>query len=694
MDAISIEETNRIRTAIGLKPLPVPGKADGPSFKEPRSSAGKGNGDEEPGSTLESRQGAAYDNWKNLQDEAAAKAARDVKSEAVKKARDASRRFAKLEGKGLGEADEDGEDVDARTWLVKQKKRQKQIAKARRLEQELAEREGASAAATEYTAEDLAGVQVAHELDDFEAGDEQVLTLKDTTIDQNEDEGDELENADLRAKETVAQRLESKKRTLTYNPNEDLEDGDKSLLAKYDEEIDGKKRKAFTLGGQGLTSDAKAAMKQEARERLKTQSLNLSVGRTLVPYSPMIASTADWHSSEDQAPSDYQEPPEVKVRKMKKKKSKSTKRKALDDADDIFPVPEEETQANGDGSAMDVDSRAEAAPKAAPAKRSFAETSLVDDEDLQAALAVQRRNALKKRKKTGPAELARQIREEAEGGGAEMDVEEDGGLVIDETSEFVANIQKPEPPARRRNANPKAAYPPSREPKREPELDGDGDVDMSPKTDDVGDEAQQDSYPRAASPPAATSTGLDAETTLDKGIGSTLAMLTQRGLLKQSSSGDLTALHRERQRFLAEKQRREGDAERRARLQRERDRASGKLERMSAREKEAYAQAENKQRDQYESRQMAEVFNREYRPDIELSYVDEFGRHMSQKEAFKHLSHQFHGKGSGKHKTERRLKKIDEEKKREAQSALSGNLNDTTMGVVSKTAKTPGIRLQ
>ncbi|KAA8499613.1 SART-1 family protein DOT2 [Porphyridium purpureum] len=42
---------------------------------------------------------------------------------------------------------------------------------------------------------------------------------------------------------------------------------------------------------------------------------------------------------------------------------------------------------------------------------------------------------------------------------------------------------------------------------------------------------------------------------------------------------------------------------------------------------------------------------------IQLEYVDEFGRKLSQKEAFKHLSHNFHGTVPGKQKQKRRLKK-------------------------------------
>lgn len=54
---------------------------------------------------------------------------------------------------------------------------------------------------------------------------------------------------------------------------------------------------------------------------------------------------------------------------------------------------------------------------------------------------------------------------------------------------------------------------------------------------------------------------------------------------------------------------------------------------------------------------------------MNIVYYDEFGRALTPKEAWKALSHKFHGKGSGKMKTEKRLKKIAEEKKKEAMAS-------------------------
>eukprot|EP01136_Pigoraptor_vietnamica_P002452 Opistho-1_new@30456 len=60
---------------------------------------------------------------------------------------------------------------------------------------------------------------------------------------------------------------------------------------------------------------------------------------------------------------------------------------------------------------------------------------------------------------------------------------------------------------------------------------------------------------------------------------------------------------------------------------------------------------------------------KEYKPNVVIEYVDESGRVMNPKEAFRHLSHRFHGKGSGKTKKEKRMKKIEEE--RQALSAVN-----------------------
>ena len=677
-DAISIEETNRIRVSLGMKPLPVPGAPRGPVFKDQQSKP-----DEETASTLETRQAESYGNYRKIQEGEEARKKRDAKAEAIKKARDAAKRFAQLDGKGLGDADEDA-DLDAKTWLIRQKKRQKEIEKARKREQEIADAE----AAAEYTAKDLAGVKVGHEADAFGEGEEQVLTLKDTTIDENEEEGDELENLILREREKLSDKLELKKKKPVYNPNDIYENGGKSILAHYDDEIVGKQGKSLLLDGQGGRAEAVGISGDVLKSKPKTISLDILSRHIPIPANGKISILNTLLDNE--ADSDYLTPSELKIKKPKKKKVKSTRQKAMDE-DDIFPTVEAAAPIEGTES-MDVDQ------VVTRKKRSFEDISFVDDEDLQASLAVQRRNALKKRQKLRPEEIAKQFKEEASASPAvESDADNDGGLVIDETSEFVANLQKPADSERRQRRSASRQVEPITAMGEEDSGD-EVDVNMHQSYADIDDAEERLARIRYVESEDADimDNGLEQEATLDNGVGATLKLLKDRGIVKSVESGDQNAIFIAKQKFLAEKQRREQEAEAKARSQRERDRATGRLDRMSAREKEEYARQQNTYRDQAESRQLAEHFNRDYKPNVELKYIDDHGRSLSQKEAFKELSHQFHGKGSGKQKTEKMLKKIEDEKRKLAQSSLDGSQIGGMSGATAQQLrknKTAGVRL-
>lgn len=243
MDAATIAETNRIRVSLGMKPLPVPG-ADAPSDSDSEP-------EEERGSTLETREAEGGDNYKKYLDGESNKRRREQKAAAARRARELAQRNLVLDGKGLGDA-EAYDPADARAWLTGQKKRQKKIDKARQLEEELAAAEAAAAAAVQYTSKDLAGIKVGHDMSAFLDGDEQVLTLKDSAIDAN-DEDDELENVAVREQESLKDRLDVLKKRPGYNPL-DGEEAD-GILAQYDEEISGKKRKRFTLDETGISAE-------------------------------------------------------------------------------------------------------------------------------------------------------------------------------------------------------------------------------------------------------------------------------------------------------------------------------------------------------------------------------------------------------------------------------------------------------
>lgn len=661
MDAASIEEVNKLRKSMGMKLLPVPGA-------DTRDQSDSPEPEEDPGSTLETREAQAYDNYRKTREAEVAKKKREDKAAAIKKAREKAQRSAVLEGKGLGDLDEEA-DLDAKSWLKSQKKRQKKIAKARKLEEEQAAAAAAAAAEVQYSAKDLTGIKVGHDMTSFLDGDEQVLTLKDTDVLNEEEDEDELENQELREREKLKEKLELKKKKPVYDPNDIDETGERSILAQYDEEIHGKQKKLFKLNAQEISTGLEDILSGPAQKRklqsLDVETLGKPLPNLLSPSCSLICKlTAD--QPEDAPPSDYLDISEIKVKKPKKKKSKVTRQRPADDDDILIPAEEPVDQ---DSQLMDVDSGAGAFAK----KRKTVDESFVDDDDLQNSLARQRRDALKKRKKTRPEDIARQFREEAsqepesengESGG------QPGGITLDEITGFVDTLQKPgENEERKPRSKPKPDQPITA-------MDRDSsDEGEDEAMEDATAVKEEDLDHEQGHLADVTTTGVEEEQSIGQGMGAALKLLKDRGLLKDEHGDERNAQFRKKQIFLAELHRRMAQFDEEAKVQRERDRASGRLDRMSVREREDWQRQQNTMRDQHHSRVMDQLYREGYRPSVELKYFDEHGRSLDQKEAFKHLSHQFHGKGSGKGKTDKRLKKIEDEKRRESQSMLDASQN-------------------
>lgn len=649
MDANTIEELNKVRKAMGLKPLPVPNAAPAPP-KEVKDD------DEEPASTIETREAAAGENYKKVLEAAKTKREREERLAKIKKEREKAQRFAALKGKGLGDLD-DEEAGDAKSWLKGMKKKQKKIDEDRRREEEA--EAAAKAAAKEYSAKDLAGVKVSHDMSTLLDGDDQILTLKDNTVLDNDEEGDELENLHLREQEKLNENLNLKKKRPVYDPNDIDDTGERSILAQYDEEINGKKKKAFTLDTSGAIGDLSDILEAPAERQKKTlQNLDIDI-------------------MQDAPASDYLDPSEIKVKKpKKKKKSKSTRQRGDEDA--LFTADQMPAADN----AMDID-----LPVAK--KRKVIDETFVDDDDLQNSLALQRRQALKKQKRMRPGDLAKQLKAEAEQE-AENDEggEEQGGLVVDETTEFLSAINKPEVDE---DVRPRKKSK-SREPVTAMDA-GDSDEDME-NAPQIKEESAERNISEA--PEDLTTTGVDEEKYVAQGIGATLALLKERNIIDAAANGAEKNEHfRQRELFLAEQARLIAQIDEDAKRQRERDRASGFLDRLSARDREEYARKQNADRE-FKLSQVRVNLLKKHKFNVELKYVDEMGRHLNQKEAFKELSHQFHGKTSGKGKTDKKLSKIDQENRRMAHSIFDAS-QDTGMSSATaqqtKKRKEAGVRL-
>ena len=148
-----------------------------------------------------------------------------------------------------------------------------------------------------------------------------------------------------------------------------------------------------------------------------------------------------------------------------------------------------------------------------------------------------------------------------------------------------------------------------------------------------------------------TTSAIMEEPLIGTGIAATLALLKQKGMLEKPNEEvfEAEARRSKRQKWLLEQNK----------LQAGSKEAGGKKQKRS-----------NKHSVEDEVKRFED-----YRPDISLSYTDEFGRQLNPKEAFKQLCFAFHGRGSGKNKTEKRLRKIQEELLQQKLAASDTSLN-------------------
>ncbi|KAI0775208.1 SART-1 protein [Trametes elegans] len=623
-ESISLEETNKIRISLGLKPL---------------------TDDSTPANDKEKQ---AEENYTKQREREAKEREAKAVQDRLAKVRNRRELNAKLKGATLGDAEADVDDT--LKWIKKSKKREKELAKKRQEELESMDK---MFQGEEYTEKDLEGLKVSHDFEGLEEGEARILTLKDSRILDNEE--DELQNVELaeREREKKNQELKIKRRDYTGYDDEEFAPGQagmkRAVLAKYDEFLEGSKESDFRLGSSSITS------KREQKDEPTTMSVNKTL--LSIDYAKNIESA------------DYLQPGDVGFKKPKTKKKRSNRRVTAEESD-IPPVNEEDQ--------MQVDEK-----PIVPRQRNL-DVNFVDDDELQAALARSRRAKLQKRKKLSPEEIAKQIAaERAKSESRDVidvdDLQEDeGGLTIDDTSEFVRAISynpasvKKEPtetPLR-----PEATREPSRQPSAPPEKAEDVDQPMEEieagevvVKEEEDEEAMLNAIETAirqteAAEKEAQETGAPVgtavEQTFGQGMAATLNILRQQGVLAQPTA-DLRERERvqlQRDLWLAEY--------RRMQAQRELDRAKAR----GVNKDQATREYENRVREQHEARQQLEAF-KNYKPDVNIVYHDEYGRELTPKEAWKALSHKFHGKGSGKAKTEKRLKKIAEERKKEAMAS-------------------------
>ncbi|ORY33488.1 SART-1 protein [Naematelia encephala] len=661
-DSLTLEETNKVRISLGLAPIggPVPEGEDAPVDTDAIAEA----------------------NFADRKAEMKRKKEEDELKEKIAKARNQRDLNAKLKGSTLGTQSKD-DALDAKNWVKKQAKRaklrEKELAERRRKEMEESDQ-------AVYDERDLAGLKVGHDTDAFETGEDVILTLKDSRV-LGEDE-DELQNVNLVDDAALKAAKERKRKAEAAYTGYDDDEFDENrigrkadVLSKYDDEYSGGKVRSegFRLGA-------------APEKKIKIDDVE-DGDFTMIGQEPASKVKLNLDFAKDFEVSDYAKDGDAGFKKLKKKKAKRSTRKIEDGEEDDMQV--------------------EGGPSFQRRVVEDTPQNLVDDDDLQAALARSRRENAKRKTKVKPEDLALQIASQRAEDIPQDNGDEDGRITFDDTSEFVRNVNLESvaaPVRRERAASPAAPVvvkiergaSPAPGDGEEGEVDEDVDMESDDEDEALAEMAAReglslDEYRLKIDRQMGEIETLKAETEVSSadcsdshcsyvlqaaaaaesepvvgsGMAGVLSLLRNQGALRTR-----TAEEEERERIQKQKDLWLADHRRRQ--------AERELERINARggnKDQAQREWENKMREQKEAREALDAY-RDYKPDVNIVYHDEFGRQMTPKEAWKSLSHKFHGKTSGRMKTEKRLKKIAEERKQLTMSA-----GDTPTGMTNAFAR-------
>ncbi|KRT83918.1 hypothetical protein AMK59_4605 [Oryctes borbonicus] len=300
-ESLSIDETNKLRAKLGLKPLEL--------STDERKSDGK-----------------KKDEWGEFYHKPAANLSEKKEQEKIKaklsEHREKRQIMNKLvKTKTLGESD--SED-DVSTWVGKSRSTQaakREAAKRAKMLEELDAQFGVSEVVDsevrerrrqQYTERNLHGLQIEHDINDIAEEKQVVLTLKDQNV---LDEGEDvLVNVNMLDNERYRKNVENLKKKAAYNAY-DVEEFDelgnpidRSVLSKYDLEIDGEKKQTFRIGHDNVLERKQAAL-QNIKNKLANKRIESLSG-------PGLTLASEYYNEEELA---RFKKPKKKVRKIRAK---------------------------------------------------------------------------------------------------------------------------------------------------------------------------------------------------------------------------------------------------------------------------------------------------------------------------------------------------------------------------------------
>ncbi|CAL8095262.1 unnamed protein product [Calicophoron daubneyi] len=557
-----------------------------------------------------------------------------------------------------------------------------------------------------YTPEDLAGLKVEHKSDRFGEGKSIILTLKDKDV-LAEDDADVLVNVNLVDDEKAEVNRENIRKNAGLAGIADEEDEDvllglrnREILSKYDAEIKGITKSQFILGAGGSYEPSEEKILEQLQATMNAVKQSLP-------------------DTELRVASEYYTPEEMQAKFKRRKRHVKARPRHVLTADELAAEQSEQVPSTSNlGSRhahQDSASVVEVAgsgcqnrlqnvvdPSVSAQGKESADEEMLDElahtiveEDEMRGIIEKTINRVVKCKSSmyvKPEEMAARLlsrnQDEAEADDSSSlkptSSNDTGGVVFDSTAEFYKSIGTGFQESMKQNARltqikqdapddrgytATLGFPPIKQEPEEMSMsedeDENGDEKPSNRWQTVGEDSRSGRRPRqldskvtpsVAENDAPTVSGvLDDEPRLDTGIFSALQLAEKKGYIekgKEKRAGTGTMVNLMAKHFVQEEVRYDDIDAKFAK----RDRYSGPLS------------------------EFKEL--KHFKPDVKLEYVDELGRQLNAKEAFRQLSHKFHGKGSGKNKIEKRMKKIKEEFLLKASTS-----SDTPLGTAEKLNK-------
>lgn len=629
-DCLSIEETNKLRAKLGLKPLEVES-----STSVSKDTSAKKNEEE-----LKSFK----DEWGEFLHKPATNLKEKLETEKMRAKLQERKEKRALEDKlkriqSLGESDDEVDDVNK--WVSRSKKREEEIQAAQRraklLEEmdaefgvgNIVDEETRRVRNNAYKDRDLKGLRVEHDIDEFTEGRSVILTLKDKDVlDENDDT---LVNVNLVDEERYRKNVENRKQkpnAYGYDVYEETVDEfgnpiERSILNKYDDEIEGGKKKSFTIGENIDEERAHQRKLLEIKTKLagkRLESLNVET----------LKLASDTYT-------------ETEMEKFKKPKKKVKKLRQKLKAEDLLPLPGQDSASQSDlgrrgrnrGSVLDTDDVPDI-----PEDISKVKVEDETEDDLERVLSKarklkQKESIIKKSIPIDVTQIKTEIKAEADSD-EEMTDTKDGNIILNATAEFCRTLG--DIPTygmagnREEDTNDMMDF-------EQESIEPDLPLDIKPASSTgTWNSVNPDTVVRVSSEDIANDIAevaiLDEEPDVGEGVAAALRLAMSKGYLEKEDT------NRPSNSRMAHLQAKNYSIE---------DKAYGEEDKFG-------------RRDRYHSGPIMEFREKEtFKPNVKLEYIDDNGRVLNAKEAFRYLSHKFHGKGPGKNKIEKRLKKMEQD---------------------------------